>query len=673
MRNYRGVLAFVSTFAILFFAALLPAPAHAGTSFSDVLENVYYTVPVIYAEETGWIEAGTHFRPGDFMTRCDLAMIVIKAKGITPPSAFTSTFKDVTAVHLVAPYVYAGVQAGYWSGYKDGSGNFGCNDTLLRAELAVIISNTLGLTAADEDTYTPEDTTPNWALPFIRRVHKAGSMHGMGDGTNFGATVGLNRADTVTALYKVYGDVVPAPESGPEPTPELNSATCNRINNTGGDGSYSACVGDTITHSPSGLMSKVLSFDDSKLTLFMSGMPGNNETTLSIYKNNFGYVGGNDGYEVIYKYGGYSPSTGANIFLTSKALINPPVVTTSSPVITPAVITSNVPKKFLTLITVISTQTKYDSWGNWIRFNENDDIQLFKVIIWDNDDPTAPKKIGLYKFDRTYDPYKEEYYAGGTAWINYRESFNILNVDIPAPPPEKIGTAAVSSQDYLTAFKLIMETIVKNQPAEHYGIKFLGHGNGDVALFEWKINPSDSALLLAYINGIIGKKVDFLDWNTNCGVGTYKVALGQYRYADYILASDLIRGGYTLYSDIPVDSIKLAHDEILETFFSPGKTIKQSLIDMVNSERTFWEKALKGDMIAKQLKQSISIYDTSKFEALMASANLEQGIKSDYIDVLEYVRKNYPALEQKFYDFRFHYVSNKDFFPWDYDFNGLRY
>lgn len=481
-----------------------------------------------------------------------------------------------------------------------------------------------------------------------------------------------NRAQVFKKVVKKPKQLIPITDS--------SSATCSRINNnTGGDGSYSACIGDTITHSPSGLIAKVLSFDDSKLTLFISGMPGNNTTTLSIYKNNFGYVGGNNGYEVIYKYSGYSASTGANIFITSKTSVNPLIVT--PPPATPP----NVPKKILTLIVVNNgAESKYEenSWEKMMKQKEDDTTTVFEVAMWDNGVPTNPKKISLYKFGRLFDPRKivyidgiyTDYTNGGPAWVEYRESFNILNIAL---------AENATSEDYLSAFKLIMETIIKNQPAEHYGIKYLGHGTDNGALFGWKMNISDSEQFLAYTKSIIGKKIDFLDWNSQCAMGTYNVISREYQYADFILASDLERGdvGVVFGSDgIAITNYnRFKPEAIYLTFFSPSKTIRQSLIDMVNSERSLWETdAWKNAWMSNKAKQSLSIYDTSKFEDLANVTNLSNAINTcDKIDeyncdVLDYIRKKYPTQVQKFYDFRFHYISNKDFFLWDLDFNGFR-
>ncbi len=319
---------------------------------------------------------------------------------------------------------------------------------------------------------------------------------------------------------------------------------------------------------------------------------------------------------------------------------------------------------YLNLIVVNSaTESAYESnsWEKTIKFKQNDIMQVFEVAIWNNGIHTNPKKISLYKFDKTFSPLKDEYINGGQAWVDYRESFNILDVSVPEP----------SSKMNLEAFKIIMRAIIKNQPAKHYGVKYQGHGSGggDAPLFGYTLLEEDAELFLSYICSLIGKKIDFLDWNTNCGYGRYQVVRSQYKYADYILASDLERGGYSLGQDGTYEDIQLEHTQCIETFFSGEKSIRQSLIDMINSERLFWERVLKNDMISKQLKQSISIYDSDYFEELITSTDLEGGIQSG--DVLNYIRSNYPEKEQKYYDFRFHYISNKDFFLWDVDSNGL--
>ncbi len=336
---------------------------------------------------------------------------------------------------------------------------------------------------------------------------------------------------------------------------------------------------------------------------------------------------------------------------------------------------SNLPKKFLTLIAVTEAGgSEYNSSNGWARVlknRETDNIQIFDVVLWDNGSTGNPNIISVYKFDRTFDPFKTDYIDGGQAWIDYLESFNIMIVNVPSACSSAQGALYYEcSNAYLDAFKRIMKVIVQNQPAEHYGIKYLGHGSGDGSIFAGKITQPDSESLFSYVNSLIGKKLDFLDWGYNCTMGTYQVVSSQYRYANYIISSDLLRGGFV--ADWANDYYRLKPEGIYDGFFSPSKTIRQSLIEMLDSERMFWETpTVQNDMISKQLKQALSIYDSSKFEDLMIRTKLDQSMQSGDA-VLDYIRTNYPAEEQKFYDFRFHYISNKDFFSWDLNSNGFK-
>jgi hypothetical protein len=309
--------------------------------------------------------------------------------------------------------------------------------------------------------------------------------------------------------------------------------------------------------------------------------------------------------------------------------------------------------KFLTLISVNNSWSTYEdnTWEKNFSFKENEYMQIIEICIWNIENP----KVSLYKFDRNFEPTRVEFLSGGQDWVNYRESYNILNIEIPTP----------SSQEYLEAFTLIMKKIVETQPAEHFGIKYWGHGSGLSDLFGGKICNNDPATFLSYINSILSKKIDFLDWSRNCGEGRYNRIVKEYKYADYILASDEARMGYSVGPGAVESS-----SQLIETFFSPSKTIRQSLIDMINQDRLSWEAEFtKNDMITREIKQSISIYDTDKFKDMVVSTNLH---RTDYTgDVLQYIQMNYPMEVQKFLDFRFHYVSNKDFFTWNKDSNGF--
>jgi len=320
-----------------------------------------------------------------------------------------------------------------------------------------------------------------------------------------------------------------------------------------------------------------------------------------------------------------------------------------------------VENKHLTLINVINSWLAYDKnvWEKNFSFKENDEMQLLEICIWNIDQP----KIALYKFDRTFDPYRPDIFYGGALWVEYRESFNVLDLEIPE----------MTSSYVLWAFKQIAEKIVEVSPANHYGLKYLGHGSVVQGLFENKLNIPDSKIFLDYFCTLLGKKIDFLDWNTNCQVGTYENIETYYQYADYVLASDLNRGGKKNTNGDPLECyFNFEHTQKIETFFSPLTSIRQSLVNMVNSEKMYWECLFigKNSIFENPEMEAISIFDCNKFENLVNATKLNHTLYTG--DVLNYVQNNYPEKVDLFYDFRFHYVNNSDFCNWVGIYNGFK-
>ena len=265
------------------------------------------------------------------------------------------------------------------------------------------------------------------------------------------------------------------------------STTCISSNSAGEDGSYSGCIGNTITHHPSGLIATVLSYDDTKVDLLISELPGDNQPTITIYKGSRTYIGGNNGYEVIYQYDEHYPETGAYI-----------------------TISSNPPKKYLTIINV-GDDIEYEQNPYYFSnkdFSQRDGINTLYLRIYNNDNP---QKLGLYRFDENFDPTNSLYFTnlfeeyGGDvtrqAWIEHRENFKIFEMDI----------AEASREIWLAGLKIAFQKIVEDYPADHYGIAFRGHGSRGGTLFHGTLHISHSKELLQYINSIIGKRIDFGD------------------------------------------------------------------------------------------------------------------------------------------------------------------
>jgi len=317
---------------------------------------------------------------------------------------------------------------------------------------------------------------------------------------------------------------------------------------------------------------------------------------------------------------------------------------------------SNVPlAKYINIIKVNSSFADFDvnSWERQHQVYETADLQIFMVCIWNISNP----KVSLYKFNTNFNPTLPEYNLGGSNWVAYRESFNILNVNLTSP----------SSAAYTAAFKKIFEKISTDFPSQHYGIKYAGHGVATGGIFENKISADDTQLLLSYFNGLINRKIDFLDWNTNCNAGSFNIVSNEYKYSNYILASDILRGGYNFDVD---EYFKYSHEQNLHKFFQASKTIRNSLIDLVNSEYNFWNSPItKSFMIKDKITQSISIYDSDKFDLLLNGTDLCN--PNSVGDALKYIKANIPSKEPTFNEFRFHYVSNKNLFIWPSSSNGF--
>ncbi len=338
----------------------------------------------------------------------------------------------------------------------------------------------------------------------------------------------------------------------------------------------------------------------------------------------------------------------------------------------PSVIASDKPKKFLTHIVVGNAGDVQgygeNSWEFYVGGRKyNDDIQIYDVAMWDNFNPNNPNKISVYKFDSSFDPFREEYRNGGEAWVEHRESFNILDIELPFSCGDAQGEAYYAcSRHYLEVFSALFKQLLEDQPAEHYGLSYLGHGLGDGSIFGGALVTADAQSLLSYTKSLIGKKIDFLDWGYACSMGSYSVISSQYEYADYMLSSDLIRNNYYVLDNMHPWGM-LGH------FFSKSETIEESLTAILNRDREIWEvPVIKADMISLQRKQSLCFYDLNKYEDLAEAVNLDEGMQSenDYVDVLDYIDQNYPNQRQKFFDV-VHCVNNKDFFDWDLNYSGL--
>ena len=154
---------------------------------------------ITYWQDNGLIsgyEDGT-FKPDKSITRAEFAVMLNKALGFVDKG--NVSFSDVKAGDWYYDAVAIAVEAGYCSGYEDGT--FKPNETITRAEAAVMIALAKNLVKNETviTKFTDITNIPLWAKDYVGAVVNAGFMSGRPNGT-FDATNTITRAEAVSSL-----------------------------------------------------------------------------------------------------------------------------------------------------------------------------------------------------------------------------------------------------------------------------------------------------------------------------------------------------------------------------------------------------------------------------------------------------------------------------------------
>jgi len=122
--------------------ALQPASIREAVSFSDVPKNYIYYEQITRLQRAGIVDGSNEvFRPKAYITRAQMAKMMVLAFGLTPEG--NSTFNDVDSSHWASGYIAA--LADHNIALGDENGNFRPNDNLTRAQFTAIMYRALGL------------------------------------------------------------------------------------------------------------------------------------------------------------------------------------------------------------------------------------------------------------------------------------------------------------------------------------------------------------------------------------------------------------------------------------------------------------------------------------------------------------------------------------------------
>ncbi len=137
------------------------------------------------------------FRPNNSITRAEFAVIAARICGLTAPGSTEAVFSDI-AGHWAENEILALAAAGVINGYEDGS--FRPDSQITRQEAAVIIADLLELESDGTQTHFTDSTdVADWASSAVEALAQAGILSGYEDGS-FRPRSNITRAESVKVL-----------------------------------------------------------------------------------------------------------------------------------------------------------------------------------------------------------------------------------------------------------------------------------------------------------------------------------------------------------------------------------------------------------------------------------------------------------------------------------------
>lgn len=172
-------------------------------TFKDLPKNYWAIKPIEYLATLG-IMGGypdETFRPNRQLTRGELAVILVKAKGFAVNGTSKTSFGDIRQRSWMAPYIEVAVQRGYMKGYPDDT--FRPNGRVSRAETAVIFARFAGLYVKPKTNGKafPDVSKKHWAGSALAATKQAGFFEYL-SGKNYEPKAYLTRAEAAEVLSK---------------------------------------------------------------------------------------------------------------------------------------------------------------------------------------------------------------------------------------------------------------------------------------------------------------------------------------------------------------------------------------------------------------------------------------------------------------------------------------
>jgi len=172
-------------------------------NFPDVPSDYWAQKPIEYLATINIMDGYSDgmFKPTKQITRGEMAVLLVKAKGFSVGQEIKVKFSDVSLQSYEAPYVSLAVERKYIEGFPDGA--FEPEQRITRAEAASIMARFCGLYQKPKLQQKPyvDVKTDHWAAPAIAATKELGLFEYIG-GKAFGPNLYLTRAEAAEMISK---------------------------------------------------------------------------------------------------------------------------------------------------------------------------------------------------------------------------------------------------------------------------------------------------------------------------------------------------------------------------------------------------------------------------------------------------------------------------------------
>ena len=201
-------------------ADVTPAPTEEQV-FTDVPSSYWgyeYIMDLYDAGIVNGYEDGT-FLPDNTVTRAEFTKMAVELFGLTN-TATTSAFLDCTASDWYTPYVIAASEAGIVTGVSDEW--FDANNTITREDICTIVGRYLNLSSNSASSFTDSADIADYAAGYVAGMVEAGYLTGYEDGT-FLPKNNATRAEAAAILARVMNADEAEATASPEATADAEA------------------------------------------------------------------------------------------------------------------------------------------------------------------------------------------------------------------------------------------------------------------------------------------------------------------------------------------------------------------------------------------------------------------------------------------------------------------